>query len=59
MKNEELLFIVFVSYFIGTIAGLLIGIESQGYKAMCEKSFAIATKTSLQTVQTSLKNKED
>ena len=44
MKNEELLMIVFLSYFIGTISGILIGHETEGYKTMCKTSFAIATK---------------
>ena len=45
MEIEKLLMIVFVSFFIGSISGLLMGIASPEYKTMCQQAFQIvATK---------------
>ena len=41
MKTEELLFIVFVSFFIGATSGILMGKDTVEYRSMCERAFQI------------------
>lgn len=42
MEKDELLMVVFVSFVIGAVVGVLMGMESPEYKSMCAKSYAIA-----------------